>query len=336
MTESMTALVYEAPYEMPMRKVDIPTPQPDEVLIRVAYSGICGSELSGFEGKNALRKPPLIMGHEFSGWIEKLGQAAASRFPTLRVAQPVTVNPLISCGRCSYCQSGRPQLCPERKLLSATLPGSNAQFVAVRADAVLPLPDRMSLTAAALTEPAACAVHITALAAPHPDETALVAGAGPIGLLAIQALQVRGVKTIFCADLNAERLAKAAALGAAAVRLDEIKGTVNIAIDAVGITAVRQSCIAATRPGGRVIWSGLHEAESILPINDMIRREVATYGSFAYTPADFAAALNLLAEGKLKLEPEWTRIEPLSRGADCFRELLQGSPVVKIWLDPWQ
>lgn len=332
----MTALVYEAPHQMPLREMDIPTPRADEVLIRVAYSGICGSELSGFEGKNSLRKPPLIMGHEFSGQIEQIGEEAAARFPTLQVGQAVTVNPLITCGDCLYCLRGQHQLCANRKLLSASLPGSNAQYVAARAAAVLPLPSGMSMTIAALTEPTACAVHIAALVAPKPHESALVVGAGPIGLLTIQALQNCGVKQVYCADLNAERLAKATALGADGVKLDAVRGQVDIAVDAVGATATRQGCVAAVRAGGRVVWTGLHEAESLLPINDMIRREISAYGSFAYTRLDFGNALHALAEGRLRLDLDWTRIEPLANGATCFVELLNGSPTVKIWLDPWQ
>src|SRR5215467_2778054 len=202
MTSTMSALVYEAPYQMNVREVEIPTPKPDEVLIRVAYSGICGSELSGFEGKNALRKPPLIMGHEFSGTIIKIGEQAGIDRPDLALGGKITANPLTWCGSCTYCLSGRHYLCPKRKLLSASLPGSNAEFVAVRAEAVLLLPDDLPMHVAALTEPAACAVHAVELAAPQFGETALVAGAGPIGLLTIEALAVQGVAKIYCADLN--------------------------------------------------------------------------------------------------------------------------------------
>src|SRR5438046_897729 len=115
----MKALVYDAPYELTVHDVPQPKIAPDEVLIHVAYSGICGSELSGFEGKNSLRKPPLIMGHEFSGLIAEIGQQAALSRPDLQVGARVTANPLVTCGQCDYCLSGHQQLCPKRKLLSA-------------------------------------------------------------------------------------------------------------------------------------------------------------------------------------------------------------------------
>ncbi|HEY9528024.1 MAG TPA: alcohol dehydrogenase catalytic domain-containing protein, partial [Anaerolineales bacterium] len=152
MNTTMSALVYEAPLQMNMRQVPIPVIQPDEALIRVAYSGICGSELSGYEGKNSLRKPPLIMGHEFSGHIVAIGGAVDR--PELKVGAAVTANPLVNCRQCRYCLSGKQQLCPDRKLLSAHLPGSNAEFVAIRADALFLIPSEISLVTAALAEPA--------------------------------------------------------------------------------------------------------------------------------------------------------------------------------------
>jgi threonine dehydrogenase-like Zn-dependent dehydrogenase len=331
--QHMKALVYEGPYQMVIRDVPIPAVQHDEVLIHVAYSGICGSELSGFEGKNALRKPPLIMGHEFTGTVEALGDSAKTSFPDLSPGMPVTVNPLISCGECAYCRNQRPQLCPNRKLLSASLPGSNAEYLTVRADAVYPLPDGMTLPIGSLTEPAACAVHAASLV--EPAENALVVGAGPIGLLVIEALQQRGFKTIYCADLNTERLSMAESLSAQPVTLDDhFREQVAVSFDAVGATATRQASLAATRAGGYVVWIGLHERFSELDVNDAIRREITCHGAFAYNQADFRQALDLLHHGHLRLDSAWTRIEPLENGASCFEELLRGSSVAKIWLTP--
>ncbi|MDZ4767316.1 MAG: alcohol dehydrogenase catalytic domain-containing protein [Chloroflexota bacterium] len=317
---------------MPMRDIPVPTIQPDEVLIRVAYSGICGSELSGYVGKNALRKPPLIMGHEFSGWIEAIGSAVTRS--DLRVEMEVTANPLLSCGQCAYCLAGRQNLCPDRKLLSASLPGSNAEYVAVRASTLHALPADMPLTTGALVEPAACALRAAKLAQPTPERAALVVGAGPIGLLTIQALKDRGSKTIYAADTNPRRLEMAASLGATPVALDDIRKSVDIAIDAVGVPAVRAGCVAATRSGGRVVWVGLHDANATLDVNDLIRREIESVGSFAYTALDFADALHALAEGRLGLPIAWTLIEPLERGAACFEALIDGASTAKIWLQP--
>ena len=333
MNSTMSALVYEAPLQMNMRQVPIPVIQPDEALIRVAYSGICGSELSGFEGKNSLRKPPLIMGHEFSGHIEALGSAVDR--PELKVGAAVTANPLMSCRQCRYCLSGKQQLCPTRKLLGAHVPGSNAELVAIRADALFLIPPELSLATAALAEPAACAIHAATLAMPAPDEQGLVVGAGPIGLMVIQALADRGIRQIFCIDLNAERLAMAEKLGAIPGTFESLASQpLDIVVDAVGASATRQGCARVVRSGGRIVWIGLHESDTALPVNDFIRREITTYGSFAYTPIDFDNALWALAQNHITLEDAWTQIEPLENGTACFEKLLHGAPISKIWLTP--
>jgi len=333
MNSTMSALVYEAPMQMNMRQVPMPVLQPDEVLIRVAYSGICGSELSGYEGKNSLRKPPLIMGHEFSGHIESIGSDVHRS--ELKVGVAVTANPLVSCRQCRYCLSGKQHLCPNRKLLGAHVPGSNAEYVAIRADALLLIPLELSLATAALAEPAACAIHVADLARPAPDEQGLVVGAGPIGLMIIQALIDRGINRVFCIDLNAERLAMAEQLGAIPGTFESlVSQPVDVVVDAVGASATRQGCARVVRSGGRIVWIGLHESDTALPINDFIRQEISSYGSFAYTPIDFDNALQALAQKRITLEEAWTQIEPLENGSACYEKLLHGAPISKFWLTP--
>src|SRR5262245_21353742 len=129
----MKALVYEGPRQLNIRDVPEPELGQDEVMIQVTYSGICGSELSGYLGHNTLRKPPLIMGHEFSGQIVALGSQVSQLKPGLAAGQRVTANPLISCSWCRACLAGRHNLCRQRQLLSASRPGSFAEFVKVPA-----------------------------------------------------------------------------------------------------------------------------------------------------------------------------------------------------------
>jgi threonine dehydrogenase-like Zn-dependent dehydrogenase len=231
--------------------------------------------------------------------------------------------------------SGKQQLCPKRKLLGAHAPGSNAEFVAIRADAISLIPTELSLASAALAEPAACAIHAAVLATPATDEQGLVVGAGPIGLMVIQALVDRGIKQVFCIDLNAERLAMAEKLGAVPGTFESLESQpVDVVVDAVGASATRQGCARVVRSGGRIVWIGLHESDTSLPVNDFIRREITTYGSFAYTPIDFDNALRVLAQKRITLEDAWTRIEPLENGTACYEKLLHGAPISKIWLTP--
>ncbi len=337
----MRALVYEAPRVMSLREIDRPTPGRGEALLRVAYSGICGSELSGFLGQNSLRRPPLVFGHELSGVVEECGEDV----PTgIEPGDRVTVNPLVSCGVCEFCVTARHQLCRRRLLLGASLPGSNAEYVVVPATALEPLPDSLDLRDAAMAEPAACAVHAVSLSAATPGESALVVGAGPIGLFLIQVLQAHGVTQILATDRNPERCRMAAGLGAVLVASDaaglqadveRLTGGsgVQIAFDAAGTEVTRRNCLAATAPGGRVMFVGLHTDETSLPINTLIRNEVAAHGVFAYTPAAFRTALRWLADGRVGLR-DGVVDATLENGPDWYQRLVDGDPAAKVLLRP--
>ena len=156
----MKALVWEGPRVMNLRDEKEPTPAMGEVLVRIAYAGICGSELSGYLGHSSLRVPPLIMGHEFSGEVVAFGEGAQARNPGLKIGARVTVNPLVTCGTCFYCTRGLNHLCTTRKLIGAHRPGAFAEFVTAPAELALLLPNDMSYQLGAMTEPAAVAVRV--------------------------------------------------------------------------------------------------------------------------------------------------------------------------------
>jgi threonine dehydrogenase-like Zn-dependent dehydrogenase len=339
----MQALVYEGPRVMNLREVPEPAPAPDEALIQVAFSGICGSELSGYLGQNSLRRPPLIMGHEFSGTIIALGEQAALFNPDLTVGRRVTANPLAYCGRCRYCLGGRHQLCPQRKLLGAHRPGSYAALVAAPAASILPLPDTITLEHAALTEPLACALRAIQLANCAALDRAVVIGLGPIGLLILQALKQFGVEIVCATDTDADRRAMGVHFGISALDPlgDDVAAHVreatdglgaDVVFDAVGTDATRRQAVDLAASGGRVVLVGLHAEESPIPINAVIRREVSLLGSFAYTPSIFAAALGWLAADRITID-EWLLKAPLAEGGACFERLLgKPGPVAKILL----
>lgn len=337
----MKSLVWEAAQLMVMRDVEQPTPAEDEVLIQVAYAGICGSELSGYLGHNALRVPPLIMGHEFSGTIVSVGAAVEG----FAAGQAVTVNPMIYCGSCDYCQRGQHHLCTRRSLIGAARPGAYAEYLTAPAKMVSLLPEGLSLRTGALTEPAAVAVRIGEIAGDVEGQDVLIIGAGPIGLLALQVLQHNGVGRVFIADLGSERLAMAKELGGITInpREQDVVKTVReatdgmgavVALDAVGTAQTRAQCVAALRSEGLLILSGLHQEVSEMPVAEMIRREIRARGSFCYTVDNFSAALRLLADGKLRLDP-WIVEAPLEEGGAWFERLLNDpGPVAKVLLLP--
>lgn len=341
----MKSLVWEAPRVMAMREGERPAPGAGEVLIKVAYAGICGSELGGYLGHNALRVPPLVMGHEFAGTIVDADASVADAFPTLASGQAVTVNPMIYCGTCDFCARGMNHLCARRQLIGAARPGAYAEYVAVPAKMVAALPEGVSLRTAALAEPAAVAVRIGELAGAVAGEDVLIIGAGPIGLLALQVLLANGARRVFMADLDAERLAMAGELGATTIDprqhevpkfVREATGQLGVvtALDAVGATVTRAQCVAATRAGGTVLLSGLHEESGVMPAADIIRREIVVRGSFCYTPANFSQALDMLARDALRLDP-WIVEAPLAEGGPWFDRLIDApGAVAKVLLIP--
>jgi threonine dehydrogenase-like Zn-dependent dehydrogenase len=203
----------------------------------------------------------------------------------------------------------------------------------------------MSARVGAQTEPVAVAVRIGETAGQVADEDVLIVGAGPIGLLVLQVLRAHGAKRVFISDLEAQRLSMAAELGGEVLHAREVdvvktvkaatKGRgVIVAVDAVGTTITRAHCIAATRPAGHVILTGLHEETGPMPVADVIRREITLHGCFCYTLANFEAALDMLARNEIRLDP-WIVEAPLADGGLWFDRLIdEPGGVAKVLLVP--
>ncbi len=340
----MKALVWEAARTMNLREEHAPEAAADEILVRVRHAGICGSELSGYLGHNALRVPPLIMGHEFAGEIVDAGSLVPTIRPDLTPGALVTVNPLWDCGLCRSCAAGLNQLCGGRRLLGAHRPGAFAELIAAPAKLALRLPEGMDTRIGALTEPVGCAVRIAELAGDVAEQDCLIIGAGPIGLLSLQMLRLNGAARVFIAEIDEARLAMGDALGGIPLQprvmdtVDAImkatEGGVAVSVDAVGTAATREQCVAATRPSGTLVLSGLHEETSAMPVAAMIRSEIVARGCFAYSPANFARALDLLGQGAIRLDP-WIQEAPLAEGGQWFERLIKApGDVSKVLLVP--
>ncbi len=337
----MPALVYEAPRVMVMRAIAVPEVARDDVLIEVAYSGICGSELSGFLGSSSIRQPPLVFGHEVSGRVVALGRGAADG--PVAVGDLVTANPLVTCGTCDYCVAGRQQLCPRRLLLGASLPGANARYVRVPLSAVVALPAGMPLATGAMVEPVAFALRAVEVSGVGAASTALVVGAGAIGLFILQVLAASGVANRYVVERHPERLASAVALGnialtpgadgLAPVVREVTGGGVDVAFDAVGVEQTRRDCLLALAPGGTLVLAGLHSDETSLPLNTAIRSELTIAGAFAYSPRHFRTGLDWLAAGRVGLSAGVVEA-PLSDGQTWYERLVDGHPAAKVLLLP--
>jgi 2-desacetyl-2-hydroxyethyl bacteriochlorophyllide A dehydrogenase len=337
----MKVLMYEGPTQLNIRDIPVPSLEAGEALVKVEFTGICGSELSGYLGQNSLRIPPIIMGHEFSGTIAKIEGGA----PGWGIGDRVTVNPLQTCGTCGYCVNDQQQLCENRVLLGAGLAGSYSEYIKVSIPSLVRLPEGMSFEEGALVEPLACAMRVKEVADIKKNNTVLIFGLGPIGLLVLKVLKKAGVKEVYVVDRNEKRLNIAMSIGGIPLDAGEdlvsqvMKRTegigVDAAIDAVGADITRQQSILACRNGGRAVFTGLHTAETSLLVNEIIRKEIKISGSFAYSHPNFLKALHFIErEGKI-LKEEWLVKAPLEEGKAWFDRLLTNPEgVIKVLLSP--
>jgi alcohol dehydrogenase len=331
----MKALVYTSPNEMTYRDEPQPAPSSGEVLVRVDAVGICGSDMHAYHGRDPRRVPPLILGHEVAGEI--LAGPGAGR--------QVTLNPLITCGHCEFCVQGRNNLCANRTMIGMTRAGGFAQYVTTAASSVIELPVGMSSRAAALTEPAATALHAIkkakhALARPLPECNVLIFGGGAIGLLAALLLKSYGCRRILLAEPNAlrresaQRTARCATYDPVQTSAPPADNSMELVLDAVGAKATRRAALAAVKPGGVVVHVGLADAASEIDMRKLTLVEITLMGVYTYTTADLRAAVAALNSGAFG-DLAWVEERSLADGAQAFRDLDQGrAAAAKIVLRP--
>ena len=325
----MKALVYVAPEKLEIQDVPKPSVRAGEVLLKISSTGICGSDVHGFLGHSERRKPGLILGHEAVATIEEK-HASVSGWS---LGQRVVVNPLMSCGTCAACQTGKQNLCANWRLLGLDrIHGTYAEFVSVPAAQLYAVSENLSETEAVFTEPLANVVHFFRTSIQEIPDTLAIFGAGPIGSLALAMAKLRGIARICVVDRNEQRLEAARQLKAdhtinsdredatEAVRKWAGDGGTEFAIDAVGVDATRRAAVASCRRGGRLVFVGMGENDSGLPWIDMIREEKSIFTTFCYTPKDFQTSLRLLESRRLDLTP-WTEIRPLSDGQASFMKM---------------
>ena len=314
----MRALVYTGPGALEMRDVPDPVAGEGKVLVAVAHSGICGSDMHALRGHDDRRPAPLILGHEAAGAIRG-GPRDGDR---------VTVNPLVSCGACPACRAGRDNLCPDRQIIS--LPpreGAFAPLVAMPEANLVAVPDGTTTAVAALAEPVACGWHATRLGLerPGPADRALVLGGGAIGVGAALSLRAQGVAAVTLAEPNAVRrkgLSRADLRDVAVV--PEAEGDdYDLVVDAVGIDATREVATAAARPGGTVLHIGLGGGRGGLDVRRMTLQEIAVIGTYTYTAQDFRDAAAAMFSGRLGAL-DWTEERPLADGARAFADIRDG------------
>jgi len=328
---------------------DVPEPEigPEEVLVAVNACGICGSDVHGMDGSTGRRRPPIIMGHEAAGLIVRVGADVEGWAEGDRV----TFDSTVYCGRCPPCRAGRINLCDNRRVLGVSCEeyrrhGAFAEYVAVPQHILYRLPAELSFYRAAMVEAVSIAVHAVSRTQIRLDDTALVVGAGMIGILVVQALRAAGCGRIFAADLVPNRLELARKLGADETLLagavdvpqEILQRTggrgVDVAVEAVGLTPTLQTAVACLRKGGQLTLVGNFAPKVDLPLQAVVTRELTLNGSCA-SCGEYPACLDLIARGTIDVDSLTSAIAPLAEGASWFKRLYEGKePLMKVILEP--
>lgn len=323
-----------------------PIPGTDEVLIRVAACGICGSDVHGYDGASGRRIPPIVMGHEAAGTIAATGSGVSG----FAQGDRVTFDSTVYCGTCPNCVRGDINLCDRRQVLGVSCTeyrraGAFAEYVAVPARIVHRLPESISFPEAAMLEAVAVALHAVSLGRVAAGSSALVLGAGTIGLLVLQALRAAGAGLVVVADIDASRLKLAQQLGATETlraeadlvpRVLELTGGagVDMAVEAVGRNETVGCAIDSVRKGGTVVLVGNISPEVTLPLQKVVTRQIRLQGSCA-SAGDYPRAIELMAKEEIRVKPMITAVASLDEGPQWFERLYTREPnLMKVVLTP--
>ena len=341
----MRAFRVERPGNARLIDTPAPTPQPDEVLVRVEAVGICGSDLELVRGTRdaAFCRFPVVPGHEWAGVVAE----SHARAPHLRAGARVVVEGHHFCGLCGPCLAGRTHLCARYDEYGFTRDGGYQEFVAARVDLCHPL-TRVTCEAGALAEPTACALHAVERSGMVPGDVVVVIGAGPIGLLAVACAAARDPLRLVVADVRDTTFEVARALGAsetvcapssslaAAVR-DCIDGGADVVIEAAGHPLAQVAAAEVLQRGGRLTILGIAGADRTTPFNfdPLVFRDAHVEAVFAYPSAVFGRAARLIDDGGIDPSPLITHRFALT---DVHRALAlldaRVEPAIKVLLDP--
>lgn len=308
---------------------------PGEIQIQVSHVGICGTDLHVVHGTMDHRVTfPQLIGHEMSGTVAEVGEGVSD----VRVGDKVVVRPLIPCGECPACLAGHRHICQRLVFLGIDAPGALQDFWTVPAEIVHLVPDHVSLQTAALVEPLAVACHDVGRAGLRPGESAVVFGAGPIGLLIALLARHKGANVLIT-DVNQTRLGFARSLDLHAVAPDELLRSVEEQTGDAGadvvfeVSGAQQAIAEATgllRTRGRLVIVGIHGEPHTVDLFRVFWRELHILGARVYEPQDYDEAITLVAEGALPLDRLVTSVVPLDEMAAAFQELQSGGGAVKV------
>lgn len=309
----------DTPRDFVLGEIQEPATPPGMVKIKVAYVGVCGSDLHIYLGQEP-GLPQGVHGHEFSGVIAALGEGVTG----LTLGERVTAEHTAStCGLCQYCKTGRYQLCSKRHSIGFDTPGAFTEYVLVDPQYVHRLPERVSLQKGALTEPLACIIHAIELVDVKPGLSVLVVGPGPMGLLAGLTLKAYGCQVdILGTEADKERLDRAAAAGLRVVS-EVPDASYPLVAECSGAGGGVRTAIAALEKGGTLLQVGIATRAVELPYDQIVYKELTIQGTFCHTWKDWHQAIRIQEIGLLDMSPVITDVVALDDWHDAFERLIQ-------------
>lgn len=290
---------------------EVPGPQlkEGETLVKVDTCGICGSDVHAYFGRHPFIRCPIVLGHEFTGIVE---ETTAEK--EVKIGQKVTAVPMLTCGNCINCRKGRYNICRNLRFIGSQASGAFAEYVVVPTDKTVRIPDEIDLGAGALIEPLAVGVHAVKRSNLKSGDRVLILGAGPIGLMALQAAKALGADEVIVSDLIDYRLQKAKELGADyTVRGDGGKiatftkdkfgdDGIDLIFECVGAESTIQQAVEMASKGTQVVVVGVFEKETPIKMGWVQDHELELIGSMAYVKEDFSEAIRLVQEKKVITE----------------------------------
>ena len=332
----MKRIVYAGPSTVTVETADKPANPAGSTLIRIAYAGICGSDMNIYQGVHPRAKAPLVMGHEFSGTI-------VEGHPTLAAGTKVTAYPLLTCGACEPCLNGTPHVCSTLRLIGIDCDGGMAGYASVPSGKIVELPADISLKAGAYAEPLAVAVHAVHRSGFKAGDRTVIFGAGPIGMSVALALRAFGAGSVVLLEANPYRLGVAGKLGfdtvdiakeKAADRLRDITGRADadIVFDCAAHPSVQTEIMNLTRIRGTMVVVGSYKKPAEVDLLKIEFKELTVIGTRVYRQDDFRIAIELLRKNQKAVESLITEFPPEEAPA-VFRSLLSGAELIKAVFD---
>ncbi len=328
----MKSIVYQSAQQVTVEDKPLPEVAAGECLIKVAYVGVCGSDMNIYHGVHPRAKAPLIMGHEFSGTLVK-------GHPTLAAGSPVTVYPLLSCGQCDPCKNGYAHVCNTLKLIGIDCDGGMAEYVKVPVDKVMAIPPSLSLKYGAFIEPLAVGVHAVRRSGYKPGDRAVIFGAGPIGLCVATCLKYFGAAQILVVEANAFRLSVAQQLGFTTIDAskDDLRAKVleytnganaDFAFDCAAHPSVQAHLMDVIRVQGTAVVVGSYKKPPEVDLLKVEFKELTMIGIRVYERRDFEIAIKILESQFVDFDLLLSEHAP-EAAPQVFQDLVKGANTIK-------